>query len=139
MFATFLDETMTYSAALFVDPPRTARSTTSRATVASAPDPGIPTRADLVRAQRRKLERLLDQTGVGAGTRLLEIGTGWGELCIRAAQRGATVRSVTLSSEQKALAEQRIAVAGLERPGHASTCSTTARSTASTTRSSASR
>ena len=53
MFATFLDETMTYSAALFVDPPRTARSTTSRATVASAPDPGIPTRADLVRAQRR--------------------------------------------------------------------------------------
>ena len=114
MFATFLDETMTYSAALFVDPPRTARSTTSRATVASAPDPGIPTRADLVRAQRRKLERLLDQTGVGAGTRLLEIGTGWGELCILAAQRGATVRSVTLSSEQKALAEQRIAVAGLD-------------------------
>jgi cyclopropane-fatty-acyl-phospholipid synthase len=105
---------MTYSAALFVDPPRTARSTTSRATVASAPDPGIPTRADLVRAQRRKLERLLDQTGVGAGTRLLEIGTGWGELCILAAQRGATVRSVTLSSEQKALAEQRIAVAGLD-------------------------
>ena len=42
MFATFLDETMTYSSALFVDPPRTARSTTSRATVASAPAPGMP-------------------------------------------------------------------------------------------------
>ena len=65
------------------------------------------------RAQRRKLDRLLDQTGVGAGTRVLEIGTGWGELCIRAAQRGATVRSVTLSSEQKALAEERIEAAGL--------------------------
>ena len=113
MFATFLDQTMTYSSALFVDPPRAARSTISRATVASAPDPGFPTYADLVPAQRRKLDRLLDQTGVGAGTRLLEIGTGWGELCIRAAQRGATVRSVTLSSEQKALAEERIAAAGL--------------------------
>jgi cyclopropane-fatty-acyl-phospholipid synthase len=113
MFATFLDETMTYSSALFVDPPRTARSTISRATVASAPDPGHPTRADLVPAQRRKLDRLLDQTGVGAGTRVLEIGTGWGELCILAAQRGATVRSVTLSSEQKALAEERIEAAGL--------------------------
>ena len=31
-------------------------------------------------AQRRKIDRLLDAAGVRAGTRLLEIGTGWGEL-----------------------------------------------------------
>ena len=113
MFATFLDETMTYSSALYVDPKPAARSTTTRATVATAPAPGAPTLADLPAAQRRKLDRLLDQAGVREGTRLLEIGTGWGELCILAAQRGATVRSVTLSSEQKALAEERVAAAGL--------------------------
>ncbi len=43
---------------------------------------------------------------------MLEIGTGWGELAIRAARRGATVHSITLSSEQLALAEERIAEAG---------------------------
>ena len=44
---------------------------------------------------------------------MLEIGTGWGELCIRAAARGAQVRSVTLSAEQQRLASQRVAAAGL--------------------------
>jgi cyclopropane-fatty-acyl-phospholipid synthase len=43
---------------------------------------------------------------------VLEIGTGWGELAIRAARRGATVHSVTLSSEQLELAEQLVAEAG---------------------------
>ena len=36
----------------------------------------------------------------GEGTRVLEIGTGWGELAVRAARRGADVVSVTLSVEQ---------------------------------------
>ena len=47
----------------------------------------------LAEAQARKIERLLDRIGVGDGTRLLEIGTGWGELAIRAARRGARVRT----------------------------------------------
>ncbi len=55
LFATFLDETMTYSSALFT--------------------PGA--NETLPQAQRRKIDRLLDATGVGPGTRLLEIGTGW--------------------------------------------------------------
>ena len=67
----------------------------------------------LAEAQVRKIERLLDRTGVGPGTRLLEIGTGWGELAIRAAQRGASVRSVTLSTEQLELARARVAAAGV--------------------------
>ncbi|NED84411.1 methyltransferase domain-containing protein, partial [Streptomyces sp. SID11233] len=50
---------------------------------------------------------------VRAGTRLLEIGTGWGELALRAAARGAHVTSLTLSAEQRALALERVAAAGL--------------------------
>jgi cyclopropane-fatty-acyl-phospholipid synthase len=94
MFALFLDETMTYSAALF------AHEETATA-------------GQLAAAQRRKIDRLLDQTGVGPGCRVLEIGTGWGELAIRAAERGATVRSVTVSAQQCELARTRIAAAGL--------------------------
>jgi cyclopropane-fatty-acyl-phospholipid synthase len=97
LFALFLDDTMTYSAALF----------------GTGPD-GAPIATDglLTQAQHRKIDRLLDRAGVGPGTRLLEIGTGWGELAIRAASRGATVVSVTISPEQKVLATRRIAAAG---------------------------
>ena len=93
LFAEFLDETMTYSSALFG---------------------GLPAgQACLADAQRRKIDRLLDAARVGPGSRVLEIGTGWGELCIRAAARGAQVRSVTLSAEQQRLARERVAAAGL--------------------------
>ena len=44
---------------------------------------------------------------------MLEIGTGWGELALRAAQRGARVTSITLSEQQRELALQRIADAGV--------------------------
>ena len=44
---------------------------------------------------------------------MLEIGSGWGELAIRAARRGATVTTITLSTAQQALADERIAAAGL--------------------------
>jgi cyclopropane-fatty-acyl-phospholipid synthase len=90
LFAAFLDETMTYSSAWF-DPPDT----------------------DLATAQRRKIDAVLDLAGVGPGTRLLEIGTGWGELALRAAQRGARVTSLTLSAEQQTLAITKLADAGV--------------------------
>jgi cyclopropane-fatty-acyl-phospholipid synthase len=43
----------------------------------------------------------------------LEIGTGWGELALRAARRGARVTSVTLSEEQAAMARQRVEASGM--------------------------
>ena len=93
LFSLFLDESMTYSAALFeADPQRSPE--------------------ELRQAQHRKIDRLLDTAGVSAGSRLLEIGTGWGELAIRAAARGAQVLTLTISTEQAALAAERIAVAG---------------------------
>ncbi|MGW5112821.1 class I SAM-dependent methyltransferase [Nocardia sp. NPDC004123] len=94
-FALFLDETITYSSALF-----------------EALEPA-PVWADLAGAQARKIDRLLDAAAVGPGSSVLEIGTGWGELAIRAARRGATVRSITLSAEQQQLARRRVAEAGL--------------------------
>ncbi|PBC48436.1 SAM-dependent methyltransferase [Rhodococcus sp. ACS1] len=112
MFETFLDETLTYSSALFSSTP-TRVGQVRDVTVLRAPVPQVtPKWDDFADAQRRKIDRLLDEAGVGAGTRLLEIGTGWGELCIRAAERGAVVRSVTLSSEQQSLARRRVAEAG---------------------------
>lgn len=108
LFRAFLDDTMSYSSALFDTGVATHGGTRS---VANAP--GVPDRSELASAQGHKIERLLDLTEVGVGTTVLEIGTGWGELAIRAARRGAKVRSITLSSEQRELAEARIAEAGL--------------------------
>ena len=94
LFSVFLDRTMTYSSGLFADgEPR-----------------DMPT---LARAQERKIDRLLDGAGVSEGAHLLEIGTGWGELAIRAARRGARVTTVTLSAEQRDLARERVADAGV--------------------------
>jgi cyclopropane-fatty-acyl-phospholipid synthase len=67
---------------------------------------------DLHAAQLRKIDGVLDLADVRSGSHVLEIGTGWGALAIRAAQRGARVTTLTISTEQKHLAEQRIAQAG---------------------------
>ena len=112
LFATFLDETLSYSSALF-DTPIRDHPADDRSHLVAIPPGGEAATEPLADAQARKIERLLDATGVGEGTRLLEIGTGWGELAIRAARRGAWVRSVTLSTEQQALARDRIAAAGM--------------------------
>jgi cyclopropane-fatty-acyl-phospholipid synthase len=88
LFGAFLDPSMVYSSALF----------------------GLGD--DLTAAQHRKIDSVLDYAGVRAGGTVLEIGTGWGELAIRAASRGARVMSLTISEEQRALATERIAAAG---------------------------
>jgi len=91
-YRLWLDETMTYSSAWFDG------------------DAG----RDLATAQRAKIARALRMAGVGPGTRLLEIGCGWGTLAETAAREfGAQVTGVTLSSEQLAHGLQRLAAAGL--------------------------
>lgn len=84
LFAQFLDPTMSYSSAWFADGDE-----------------------DLETAQIRKIDAILDYAEVGEGTRVLEIGSGWGALAIRAAKRGAKVTTVTISQEQAALARDR--------------------------------
>jgi cyclopropane-fatty-acyl-phospholipid synthase len=87
-YRLWLDETMNYSAAWF--------------------------EGDLARpmpeAQRAKVRRALEQAGVRAGDRVLEIGCGWGALAESAARDfGAAVTGVTLSCEQLAWAQRRTA------------------------------
>ncbi|NYE36512.1 cyclopropane-fatty-acyl-phospholipid synthase [Nocardioides cavernae] len=120
LFQLFLDETLSYSSALFDTsqvPVGAGPGSVGDHLVATPPEPADDPDPrlhgpDLAEAQGRKIERLLDEAGVTDGTSVLEIGTGWGELAIRAARRGARVRSITLSVEQLELAEQRIAAAG---------------------------
>ena len=69
---------------------------------------------DLLTAQHRKIDGILDLARVQPGQRVLEIGSGWGGLAIRAVQeRDVHVTTLTLSEAQKELAERRIAEAGL--------------------------
>jgi cyclopropane-fatty-acyl-phospholipid synthase len=89
-YSAWLDDTMTYSSARFVSGEDT-----------------------LEEGQLRKIHTLLDRLDVGRSQRLLEIGCGWGTLAIEAAKRGAQVVGLTLSTEQKAWAERRIAAAGI--------------------------
>lgn len=67
----------------------------------------------LERAQYRKLHRFIDGAKIKSTDHVLEIGTGWGSFAMEAVRRtGCRVTSLTLSKEQKALAEERIATAG---------------------------
>lgn len=77
-FELLLDPTLTYSCAVFESPEVT-----------------------LMDAQVAKLDRLIDKLGLDASQHLLEIGTGWGALAVRAAQRtGCRVTTTTLSQQQ---------------------------------------
>jgi cyclopropane-fatty-acyl-phospholipid synthase len=89
-YETFLDPTMTYSSALFHSSTET-----------------------LEQAQWNKIDRMLDLAGVKAGDHVLEIGSGWGALAQRAAERGCRVKTITLSDEQFHYAKARFEQAGI--------------------------
>jgi hypothetical protein len=66
-------------------------------------------------AQARKISHVLSALRLRPGMRLLEFGSGWGALAITAARDyDVEVDSLTLSIEQKQLADERIQAAGLE-------------------------
>ncbi|MBN2894284.1 MAG: class I SAM-dependent methyltransferase [Campylobacterales bacterium] len=84
-FALMLDHTMMYSGAVF----------------AHAHEP-------LHVAQERKIRLMADRLRLRPGSRVLEIGSGWGAMALHLAkERGVEVVSLTLSKEQKALCEAR--------------------------------
>ncbi len=87
LFRLMLDETMTYSCAIF------EREDES-----------------LADAQRRKYRRICEQLRLEPGDRVLEIGCGWGGFARFAAQEyGCSVTGLTISAEQAAVARERTA------------------------------
>nr|GEU95840.1 cyclopropane-fatty-acyl-phospholipid synthase [Tanacetum cinerariifolium] len=92
LFALFLDDTMTYSCAVF-------RSEDE----------------DLKSAQMRKITSLIEKARVNKNHRVLEIGCGWGTLAIELVKRtGCSYTGITLSKEQLKYAEQKVKEAGLQ-------------------------
>jgi cyclopropane-fatty-acyl-phospholipid synthase len=91
-YRLFLDETLTYSSAVF----------------ASADQ-------SLADAQRNKYRQLASNANLQAGQHVLEIGTGWGGFALYAAgELGCRVTTITISNEQFELARERVRAAGLE-------------------------
>jgi cyclopropane-fatty-acyl-phospholipid synthase len=91
LFRLFLDETMTYSCAVF----------------AGEDEP-------IEEAQRRKLRMICEKLQLRPDDHVLEIGCGWGSLALTAAgDYGARVTALTISPAQARLARERVAAAGL--------------------------
>jgi len=91
-YALWLDPTMNYSSAWFD----------------GAPQQPLPA------AQQAKMRRALGEAGVTPGSRVLEIGCGWGAVAeVAARDFGAQLTGVTLSTEQLAWARRRMQDAGL--------------------------
>ena len=90
-FALFLDETLTYSCAVFD----------------STDEP-------VADAQRRKLRLVCEKLELGPDDHVLEIGCGWGSFALTAAgEHGARVTGITLSPAQAERSRRRVAEAGL--------------------------
>ena len=90
-YRLWLDETMSYSSAIFNDPQQSMEA-----------------------AQIEKYKSMVDQMGVLPGDHVLEIGCGWGGFAeYAAAERGLQVTCLTISEEQFKYAVERIEKAGL--------------------------
>ncbi|PHH62988.1 hypothetical protein CDD81_6413 [Ophiocordyceps australis] len=93
LFSSFLGPTVTYSCAIW----------------SGAPDESLES------AQERKIQTILDKLCLDASHHVLDIGCGWGTFAIEAArQSGCRVTGITLSAEQRLLAQERIQAAGLQ-------------------------
>lgn len=91
-YALWLDDSMTYSSAVF-----------------ESPDDSLE------QAQQRKYRRILDRIGARPGQHILEIGCGWGGFAqIAATEYGCRVRGVTLSPAQLAHARARVERGGFD-------------------------
>ncbi|KAK9140261.1 hypothetical protein Scep_009942 [Stephania cephalantha] len=92
LFALFLDETMTYSSAIF----KTENE-------------------DLKTAQLRKISLLIEKARINNNHEILEIGCGWGSFAIEVVRRtGCKYTGITLSEEQLQYAEKKVKEAGLQ-------------------------
>lgn len=90
-YSLFLDESMTYSSAIYDSPDQ-----------------------PLAEAQQNKYRHIAEMAGIRQGERVLEIGSGWGGFALYAARTlGCHVTTITISREQLEEARRRVAAAGL--------------------------
>ncbi len=89
-YKLWLDDTMTYSSAIFYGQANSLEA-----------------------AQRQKYHRAMEMAEVKRGSKVLEIGCGWGGFAEEAAKAGAEVHGITLSKEQLTYAQTRLNDAGL--------------------------
>lgn len=90
-YRLWLDDTMTYSSALF----------------AEHTHPDAAQWGDLPSAQRAKNDRMIRALNLQPGDRVLEVGCGWGGFAEQAALCGVHVTGLTLSPAQRAFAQAR--------------------------------
>ena len=94
-YARWLDSGMSYSSALYTESGQSLEA-----------------------AQTAKQDLVLDRLALKGGERVLEIGCGWGGLAERVLERGASeITCLTLSTEQLAYSQERLAKAGLSDRG----------------------
>lgn len=85
-YKAWLDQTMSYSSALFLEPPDGDERLES--------------------GQERKIASLIERLELVPGSSILEVGCGWGYFARRCAERGHSVTAITLSPSQRLWAEQ---------------------------------
>ncbi|XP_057809682.1 uncharacterized protein LOC131024190 isoform X2 [Salvia miltiorrhiza] len=92
LFSLFLDETMTYSCAMFENPCE-----------------------DLKNAQLRKVHTLIEKARINKDHHILEIGCGWGSFALEAVKKtGCKYTGITLSENQLQYIELKVIEAGLQ-------------------------
>ncbi|KAL3648750.1 hypothetical protein CASFOL_005153 [Castilleja foliolosa] len=92
LFSLFLDDTMSYSCAVFKTPDE-----------------------DLKAAQMRKINMLIEKARINKDHHVLEIGSSWGNLAIEVVkQTGCKYTGITLSEQQLQYAEMKVKEAGLQ-------------------------
>lgn len=85
-YRLWLDNTMTYSGALF----------------------NGDKNMSLEQAQQAKYRRIIDKLSAGPGSHILELGCGWGGFMAEAAKKGIPVTGITISKEQAKFAARRL-------------------------------
>ncbi|KXL49264.1 hypothetical protein M433DRAFT_62394 [Acidomyces richmondensis BFW] len=106
MFAAFLSPDMTYSCPIWLPKSNPASS-----------------QETLEQAQYRKLCRFLSNAKIKSTDHVLEIGTGWGSFALLAVEKtGCRITTLTLSAEQKRLADERIKARGFQDKIHVLLC-----------------
>ncbi|KZT18352.1 S-adenosyl-L-methionine-dependent methyltransferase [Neolentinus lepideus HHB14362 ss-1] len=119
VFQAFLSWDMTYSCAIFLQDTNGPTGDLLETRPIAPPrktleEPAVAPPDDLEKGQMEKLHLIARRARIKKGSRVLEVGCGWGSFSILAAtEYGAIVDAITLSAEQKSIVQAKIDKLGL--------------------------